>query len=137
MFEPLGPQIRLRRKLLGMTIDGLAVGAKVSRARLIALEKGDDNATLDLLVRIANALGLTELQIGGLHLVAAKPDFKAALATATAIQDAQELLDKVVEAHDQFRRTIGPVADLVASVIAPERARRRSMRGRKRRAKAK
>lgn len=116
MFEPLGTQIRLRRKELGMTIDGLAVGAKVSRARLIALEKGDDNVTLDLLVRIANALGLTELYIGGLRLEATAPDLRNAMKMASALRDADELLEKAVEAREQFRRLIVPLAEVVASV---------------------
>lgn len=40
MFEPLGTEIRARRKQLGWTIDVLAVTARVSRARLIAVLGG-------------------------------------------------------------------------------------------------
>lgn len=119
MFEPLGTLIRLQRQALGMTIDALAVGAGVSRSRLIALENGNDNVTLDLLVRIANALGMTELHIGGLRVVAATPDFKAVVAAADAMQQAQKALDQAAAARDEFRRASGPVAGLLASVITP------------------
>jgi transcriptional regulator with XRE-family HTH domain len=119
MFEPLGTEIRVRRKQLGMTIDGLAVAARVSRARLIALEKGDDNVTLDLLLRIVNALGITEIHIGGFRILPATPERKAAVDTIAAIQDALETLDQAVAARDQLRRATGPIADLFASVLPP------------------
>jgi transcriptional regulator with XRE-family HTH domain len=122
MFEPLGSQIRVRREQLGLTIDGLAVGAKVSRSRLIALEKGDDNVTLDLLVRIANALGMTEFHIGGLRVVAATPEFTTAMATGEAMHDAMKALDEAVRARDEFKRAMGPVAEMLASVFPAEKA---------------
>jgi len=122
MFEPLGSQIRVRRQQLGLTIDALAVGARVSRSRLIALEKGNDNVTLDLLVRIANALGITEFHIGGLRVVAATPDFRTAMTTAEAMQDAMRVLDEAVRAREEFKRAMEPVAGMLPSVFPPETA---------------
>ena len=86
MFEPLPALIRLQREAQGLTIDALATLADVSRTRLIALESGNDNVTLETLVKLANALGMTELRIGGLRVTAATLDFKDGVAAAEALQ---------------------------------------------------
>ncbi len=63
MFEPLSALIRLQREAQDLTIDELSRLAGVSRTRLISLENGVDNISLELLVKIANALQMTEIRI--------------------------------------------------------------------------
>ena len=117
MFEPLPALIRLQREAQGLTIDALSALAGVSRTRLIALEKGTDNISLELLVKIANALQMTELRIGGLRVVAADPDFHALVAAAEAIQATRKIVDQTLAARDELDRVAGPVSKLLAPVI--------------------
>ena len=121
MFEPLPALIRLQRQAQGLTIDALSALAGVSRTRLMALEKGDDNISLELLVKIANALRMTELRIGGLRVEGTTPDFNALVAAAEAIQEARRIIDDAAGARDNLDRVAGPVSALLSAVInAPE-----------------
>jgi len=121
MFEPLPALIRLQREAQGLTIDALSALAGVSRTRLIALEKGTDNISLELLVKIANALQMTELRIGGLRVVAAEPDFKALVAAAEAIHAMRKIMDQALSTRDELERVAGPVSKLLAPVIKEDR----------------
>ena len=122
MFEPLPALIRLSREQQKLTLDALSTLAGVSRSRLAALEKGDDNISLDLLVKLANALQLKELRIGGLRVTAATPDFNAVVAAADAIQAMQRIVEQVTTAGSEIERVSGPVSALLASVLGgPER----------------
>ena len=134
MFEPLPSLIRLHRQAQGLTIDALAVLAGVSRSRLIALENGNDNISLELLLKIADALEITELQIGGLRLVGATPDVIAAVAAADAIHAAQKAVDlavKTVEQATAARAELDRLTDTVSALLSPVlRSRRRARAGR-------
>ena len=116
MFEPLPALIRLQRESLGLTIDALATLADVSRTRLIALESGNDNVTLETLVKLANALGMTELRIGGLRVTAATQEFKDGVAAAEALQTLRRIGE---EATREYERLSTPVAGMVAPVVKP------------------
>ena len=116
MFEPLGSLIRLHRQAHGLTIDALAVGAGVSRTRLIALEKGHDNVSLDILMKIANALEIGELQIGGMRVVAATSDVKAIVAAADAVHAAQKVVEQAVKTIEQAAAARAELDQLSASV---------------------
>ncbi len=119
MFEPLGALIRLQREAQGLTIDALSALAGVSRTRLIALEKGTDNISLELLVKIANALQMTELRIGGLRVTEATPDFNGAVAGAEALRAARKIVDGVLDARAELDRLEGPISAVLAPVITP------------------
>lgn len=114
MFEPLPALIRLQREAHGLTIDGLSALAGVSRTRLIALEKGDDNVTLELLVKLANALKMTELRIGGLRVTGATQEFKDSVAAAEALETLRKIGDQATREYD---RLVAPVAAMVAPVV--------------------
>ena len=114
MFEPLPALIRLQREAQGLTIDGLSALAGVSRTRLIALEKGDDNVTLELLVKLANALKMTELRIGGLRVTGATQEFKDGVAAAEALETLRKIGD---QATREYERLAAPVAAMVAPVV--------------------
>lgn len=117
MFEPLPALIRLSREQQKLTLDALSTLAGVSRSRLAALEKGDDNISLDLLVKLANALQLKELRIGGLRVTAATPDFNTLVAAAEAIHATQKIVDQATAAGNEIQRVSGPVSALLASVL--------------------
>jgi transcriptional regulator with XRE-family HTH domain len=119
MFEPLPALIRLRREQLGLTLDALSALAGVSRSRLAVLEKGDDNISLELLVKVANALGLKEIRIGGLEVRAATPEFSTLVAAAEAIQAARKIILQAASAGADLERAAAPVSALLAPVLPP------------------
>ena len=114
MFEPLPALIRMQRESQGLTIDALAALAGISRTRLKQLEHGDDNVTLELLVKLANALKMTELRIGGLRVTGATPEFRAAVAAAEALQTLRKIAD---QADGEYQRLTSPVAEMLAPVV--------------------
>ena len=118
MFEPLPALMRLQRQQLGLTLDAASALAGVSRSRLAALEKGDDNISLDLLVKLANAYRMTELRIGGLRVEGATPDFRTLVAAAEALQTAQKIVEQAAELGAELKRVAAPVAELLAPVIS-------------------
>ena len=119
MFEPLPALIRLRREQLGLTLDSLSALAGISRSRLAVLEKGDDNISLELLVKVANALGLKEIRIGGLEVRAATPEFNALLVAAEAIQAARKIIHQAANAGADLDRVAAPLSALLAPVLPP------------------
>jgi transcriptional regulator with XRE-family HTH domain len=119
MFEPLPALIRLQREQLGLSLDALSALSGVSRSRIAALEKGDDNITLDLLVKLANALRIKVIPIGGLRVEPAPPEVLTVVAAAEAIRTAEKILDQAIESRAELRRVSAPVSDLLAKVLAP------------------
>jgi transcriptional regulator with XRE-family HTH domain len=119
MFEPLSALVRLRRSQLGLSLDALSALSGVSRTRLVTLEKGDDNISLELLVKVANAMKMTELQIGGLHVQPAAPELHALVAAAEAVQAARRVIDETAAAARDLERAAGPVYELLAPVLPP------------------
>lgn len=55
----LGPRIRDLRAERGLTLDGLARAANVSRAMLSRIERGESSPTAQLLVKVCGGLGVT------------------------------------------------------------------------------
>ncbi|HEV7238334.1 MAG TPA: helix-turn-helix transcriptional regulator [Thermoanaerobaculia bacterium] len=89
MFEPLGETIRHRRIARKLSQEALARLARVSRRHLALLEKDEANVSLGILIRIARALELTELAVGGLCLRAAPPELTAQLEVMDAVAAAR------------------------------------------------
>lgn len=117
MFEPLPALMRLQRQQLGLTLDAASALAGVSRSRLAALEKGDDNISLELLVKLANAYGMTDIRIGGLRVGAATSDFRMLVAAAEALQAVDRIVEQTAAVGAELKRVAGPVAELLAPVI--------------------
>ena len=120
MFEPLSTLVRLRREELRLSLDALSALSRVSRTRLVALEKGDDNISLDLLVKVANALKMNEIRIGGLRVEPATPEFNALVAAADALNTARKVVAQAASAAGDLERVAAPVARLLAPVFPPE-----------------
>ncbi|WP_047865579.1 helix-turn-helix domain-containing protein [Rubrobacter aplysinae] len=57
--ERLGGRVKALRREAGLTLDGLAERAGVSRAMLSKLERGEKNPTLVVAARVAEGLGVT------------------------------------------------------------------------------
>lgn len=112
MFEPLGAVIRLHREAQGLTINQLAKLAGVSRTRLITLEQGNDNIPTELLVKITNALKITELRIGGMATPAAPLNPDVASVAAEAFQLAQKIIDGALASADDVDRVGGRAEEL-------------------------
>lgn len=53
-----GEAVRQRRKQLGLSQEGLADKANLHRTYIGAVERGERNASLRIIVRIAQALGM-------------------------------------------------------------------------------
>lgn len=92
MFEPLGDVIRRRRIARNLSQEALARLAGVSRRHLSLLEKDEANVSLLILIRIARALELTEVAVGGLCLRAAPPELAPQLEAMDAIATARRIV---------------------------------------------
>ena len=64
-LKALGQRIRGTRQRIGWTQDELAKATKLTRAYLVSVEGGKQNLTIDVVVRIANALNLSPTQLIG------------------------------------------------------------------------
>lgn len=58
LVNTIGETVKIRRKELGITQPHLAELAKVSTNTLYKLERGKGNPSLDVLIKIADVLGL-------------------------------------------------------------------------------
>lgn len=58
-YKSIGKRIRERRKMLGLSQLDLSVDADISTAYLCNVELGNKCASLEMIIRIANALGTT------------------------------------------------------------------------------
>ena len=123
MFEPLPALMRLRRQQLRLSLDAASALAGVSRSRLAAFETGDQNISLDLLVKLANAYGMTELRIGGLRIEGASPDFQTLVVAAEVFAAAEKIVEQATALGEELKRLSGPMAALLAPVLpAPGRS---------------
>lgn len=89
MFEPLGHTIRARRIDRKLSQEALARLAGVSRRHLALLEKDEANVSLLILIRIARALEITEVAVGGLCVRAAPPELEPQLEAMDAVAAAR------------------------------------------------
>lgn len=119
MFEPLPALIRMERERQGLTLDALAALANVSRSRLAAIEKGDDNVSLKTLLKVANTLKMTHLQIGGLHIEAAAPEVAVLLAAADGLDTARKVIQQASASQEDLDRASESVAQQLARIIRP------------------
>jgi transcriptional regulator with XRE-family HTH domain len=119
MFEPLPAIVRMERERQGLTQDALSALAGVSRTRIISLEKGEDNITLELLLKITNALGIRELRITGLTVASTAPDHNALVAAAEAIDMARSVITRATEMAEALERVSRPVDAMLAPYLTP------------------
>lgn len=59
----IGERVKAMRREAGMTLDGLAKRAGVSRAMLSKMERGEKNPTLVIAARVSDGLGVTLTQL--------------------------------------------------------------------------
>ena len=69
----IGARIRALRAARGLTLDGLARAAEVSRAMLSRIERGESSPTAQLLNRICGGLGITLSRLFAETEAAAEP----------------------------------------------------------------
>lgn len=137
MFEPLPALIRFERERQGLTQEALAKLANISRSRLIAVEKGDDNLSFGLLLKVTNALRMKRLHVGGMYIEAAPPDLTVMLAALEAIEVARKIVNQATASTGDLERVsttvsalftqhVGPAPD--EGIAAPAKKARRSAR---------
>lgn len=118
MFEPLPSLIRLERERQGLTQDRLAKLAGVSRGQLIAFERGE-NVSLAFLIKVANALQLTELRIGELHLRESPPDLTMLVVAGNAISAAKRVVDQATGISEELKSASASVNALLDRAMKP------------------
>ena len=75
-LKEFGQRVRALRQQMGWTQEHLATVTKLTRAYLVSVEGGKENITLDVVIRIANALNVPPNQLlghGGLDIVMGAP----------------------------------------------------------------
>jgi transcriptional regulator with XRE-family HTH domain len=117
MFEPFSDLIRLRRKQLNLTQEKLAKLAKVSRRQLFLLESGR-NVSLLFMTKIADALGITEIPIGGLTAPVAPPALDPLVRAAETVQTLKLAGHTWTEAAGTIDGTAATLDELIASRMA-------------------
>jgi transcriptional regulator with XRE-family HTH domain len=124
MFESLGNLLRLRRQERNLSQERLAEMASISRGQLALMEKGE-NVSLQFLVRVANALELSELPIDGLRLREAPPQLEAIVLAAAAVTTIRRQLAEVA-GHDEklgdAEKMLGTLIDRALLPIGSTRA---------------
>ncbi len=135
MFESLGNFLRLRRQERNLSQERLAEMASISRGQLALMEKGE-NVSLQFLVRVANALELSELPLPGLRLREAPPQLEAIILATEAVSVARKVLAELagrsedLESADKklrelLDRAVSPAGSTLAITEAAERMRDR------------
>jgi transcriptional regulator with XRE-family HTH domain len=117
MFEPLPMQIRQERERQGLSQLALANLADVSRTSIVQLEKGEDNISLGVLVKIARALKMKRLFIADLSFEAGTPDLKVLLVARGALAAAEQVADQVADQAIASRRDLARHSESVASLL--------------------
>ena len=113
MFEPLPMQIREARESQGLSQLALANSAGVSRTAIVQLEKGEDNVSLGVLLKVARALSLSRLYVQELSVDAPPPDLSVLLAAREAIAAAEEVADHAIASRERLRHH----AEVVSSLL--------------------
>lgn len=128
MFESLGNLIRLRRQERNLSQERLAEMASISRGQLALMEKGE-NVSLQFLVKVANALELSELPIDGLRLREAPPELHSIIRAADAVATARRALAQMAgqaassdEQLDEAENAFGALIDRALSPAGSTRA---------------
>ena len=102
MFEPLPALIRMARAQQNLTQAQLARRAGVSRGTIAALEKGDENISLGLLMKVARALNLNKLYVGDLRPPTTSPDPTMISEACDAIIAARKVVDAAASARAEL-----------------------------------
>lgn len=136
MLQPLGDYIRLRRQQRNLTQERLAKLAGVSRRQLSLLEDGR-NVSVLFLLKIVEALDLTEVPVGSLRVRTAPADLAGLVEAAGLLERLQRSMSGMEEdlsravsvvrgameqamGHDLSTRALEEAADTLAS-LPPER----------------
>jgi transcriptional regulator with XRE-family HTH domain len=120
-FQSLGILIRLRRQERNLSLERLSKLAKVSRRQLSMIEEGR-NFSLAYLVKVANALELTEVPLDGLRLVAVAPELDAIVRAADAVAIAERSVAQAAEITEQLRDASLVLNGLIRRLLTPARA---------------
>jgi transcriptional regulator with XRE-family HTH domain len=116
MFESLGNFLRLRRQERNLSQERLAEMASISRGQLALMEKGE-NVSLQFLVRVANALELSELPVAGLRLREAPPELEAIIWAADAVATIRRLLAQVAGQAAAKDERLGAAEKVLGALI--------------------
>ncbi len=119
MFEPMPAMMRRERERQGLTLEELSGLAGVSRSRLSALERGEENVSFEFVLKVANALGMTELRVGGLRVTAAPPPLTLLSAAADALEASRAIVDHALESRENLDRVQADIAALLDRVMHP------------------
>jgi transcriptional regulator with XRE-family HTH domain len=117
-FQSLGTLIRLRRQERNLSLERLSKLAKVSRRQLSMIEEGR-NFSLSYLVKVANALELTELPLDGLQLRPGPPELDAVVRAADAVAAAERSLAQAAEITEQLRAASQVLDAMVRRLLKP------------------
>jgi transcriptional regulator with XRE-family HTH domain len=118
MFESLGNLLRLRRQERNLSQERLAEMASISRGQLALMEKGE-NVSLQFLVKVANALELSELPIDGLRLREAPPELDSIIRAADAVVTVRRLLAQVAGHDEQLDAAENVFSALIERALSP------------------
>lgn len=121
MFEPLPTLIRDERERQELSQLALANLAGVSRTTIVALESGEDNISLGVLVKVAAALKITELRIGDLGLAPASTDLRVLLLAREAIAAAEKVVGQAAASQRELAGLSASVSELLHRELEPPR----------------
>ena len=119
MFEPLPTLIRDERERQRLSQLALANLAGVSRTTIVALESGEDNISVGVLVKVASALKMTELRIGDLALLPASADLRVLLLAREAIAIAQKVIGQAAASRQELDGLSASVTELLHRAFDP------------------
>ena len=119
MFEPMPAMMRRERERQGLTLEELSNLAGISRSRLSALERGEENVSMEFVLKVASALGMSEVRVSGLRITAAPPELTVLVAAADAIETARRVVDQATASREQLDRVSGTVATLLDRILTP------------------
>ena len=118
MFESLGNFLRLRRQERNLSQERLAEMASISRGQLALMEKGE-NVSLQFLVKVANALELSELPLPGLRLREAPPELEAIILAADAVASVRGVLAQLAGQSEQLEDADKVLGGLLDRALLP------------------
>jgi transcriptional regulator with XRE-family HTH domain len=124
MFESLGNFIRSHRQERNLSQERLAEMADISRGQLAAMERGE-NFSLQYLVKLANALELTELPVDGLRLCEVRPELDAVVRGAALVSSVKRLVAQIAATEgdlDDTAKAFDRLLDGALSPVGPTRA---------------
>jgi len=119
MFEPMPSMIRRERERQELTLEELSNMSNVSRSRLSAFERGEENVSLEFVVKVANALGMKKLRVGGMEIEGAPADLAVLIAASDALEMARRIIDSAASSRDELDRMSAKVSALLDRTLTP------------------